>query len=204
MKVRASFLTGRALEWALTQALGVHADVPATDEEVLQHAQHQQIELLRGNPLYFPKGNERGDHYEPLWIARLPPSDLPPRCIHGPTPVVAAKRAIVVRGLGSHVGSPRQAAGGRDANSESHVGHVGGDGMLEKAPGGLVELRDQYALASEAASERGAAEVADRERRWQVSEQICRNLKRTAAASSCGPEAEAGDDACSAPPAPRP
>ena len=29
------------------------------------------IIIVKGNPLFFPKGNENGDYYEPLWIAKF-------------------------------------------------------------------------------------------------------------------------------------
>ncbi len=43
------------------------------------------IEVVRGNDLYFPNGNERGDFYEPLWIAKR--SDG--KQFHGTTPEAA-------------------------------------------------------------------------------------------------------------------
>lgn len=42
------------------------------------------IEVVRGNDLYFPNGNENGDHYEPLFIARKNGQDA-----HGRTPIEA-------------------------------------------------------------------------------------------------------------------
>lgn len=30
----------------------------------------KKAEIVRGNPLYFPEGNENGNFYEPLWIAK--------------------------------------------------------------------------------------------------------------------------------------
>ena len=42
------------------------------------------IEVIRGNDLYFPKGNENGDYYKPLFIARKNGRDA-----HGRTPAEA-------------------------------------------------------------------------------------------------------------------
>lgn len=42
------------------------------------------IEVVRGNDLYFPQGNEKGDYYEPLFIARMNG-----KTAHGKTPTEA-------------------------------------------------------------------------------------------------------------------
>lgn len=55
------------------------------------------IEICKGNPLYFPKGNENGDHYEPLWMAGK---------MHGTTLLIAAMRCYVTSKLGDEVDVP--------------------------------------------------------------------------------------------------
>lgn len=47
------------------------------------------IEIVKGNPLYFPSGNENGHHYETLWIA-----EKDGRCYHGNTPDIALSNAL--------------------------------------------------------------------------------------------------------------
>lgn len=47
------------------------------------------VKVERGNDLYFPQGNERGDYYEPLWIA----SRSDGRKFHGRTPALAEAAA---------------------------------------------------------------------------------------------------------------
>lgn len=59
--------------------------------------EREGIDVKKGNPLYFPKGNERGDYYEPLWIAGK---------MHGPTPLIAAMRCYVASKLGDEVEVP--------------------------------------------------------------------------------------------------
>jgi len=41
------------------------------------------IKVVRGNDLYFPKGNEEGDYYEALWIAKWVDFAGQPRIAHG-------------------------------------------------------------------------------------------------------------------------
>lgn len=47
------------------------------------------VSVVRGNDLYFPDGNENGDHYEPLWIASWGDATR----VHGRTPFTALLRA---------------------------------------------------------------------------------------------------------------
>ena len=47
------------------------------------------IEVVRGNPLYFPKGNEDGNFYEPLWIAKRNGV-----MVHGRTPTEATMKLL--------------------------------------------------------------------------------------------------------------
>lgn len=59
--------------------------------------EREEIEIKKGNPLYFPTGNEKGDHFEPLWLSGT---------MNGPTPLVAAMREFVLRKLGPEVEVP--------------------------------------------------------------------------------------------------
>jgi len=69
--------------------------------------EREGIEVVRGNNLYFPKGNEKGDHYESLWLARLPLMDLEHGyTLHGPTPLIAAMRCFVASKLGDEIDVP--------------------------------------------------------------------------------------------------
>jgi len=61
--------------------------------------ERERIEIIRGNPLYFPKGNENGDFYEPLWIAGKQ---------HGQTSLIAAMRCYVASKLGDEVDVPEE------------------------------------------------------------------------------------------------
>jgi len=63
--------------------------------------EREGIEIKKGNPVYFPKGNENGDHYEPLWIAGK---------MHGTTQLMAAMRCHVASKLGEEVDIPRGVA----------------------------------------------------------------------------------------------
>ena len=73
--------------------------------------EREGIEVVRGNDLYFPKGNEKGDHYELLWLATLPLMDLPQGYrFHGPTPLISAMRCFVASKLGDEVEIPNELA----------------------------------------------------------------------------------------------
>ena len=47
---------------------------------------NDHIKVTRGNDLYFPKGNEFGEYYEPLYIA-----EKDGKTAHGRTPEEAIK-----------------------------------------------------------------------------------------------------------------
>lgn len=47
------------------------------------------VSVVRGNDLYFPDGNEKGDYHEPLWIASWGEATR----VHGRTPFTALLRA---------------------------------------------------------------------------------------------------------------
>lgn len=119
MKIKTQELTGAALDWAVCKAAGLldaypnvaknfaklHAKgttakyiFPSTDwSQGGTIIEREGIEIQKGNPLYFPKGNENGDYYEPLWIAGK---------MHGSTPLIAAMRCYVASKLGEEIDVP--------------------------------------------------------------------------------------------------
>lgn len=127
MKIKTSELTGAALDWAVatcegedyspvTTYSGIGAEFPPTNYST-DWAQggpiieRESIGVTKGNPLYFPKGNEKGDYYEDLWIARKTQEHLPPgmRGVYekwGTTPLIAAMRCYVASKLGDEVDVP--------------------------------------------------------------------------------------------------
>lgn len=60
--------------------------------------EREGIKIHKGNDLYFPKGNEKSDYYEPLWVAGKQ---------HGQTPLIAAMRCYVASKLGDTVELPQ-------------------------------------------------------------------------------------------------
>lgn len=50
----------------------------------------QEIKVVRGNDLYFPQGNEKGDYYETLWLASINDG----KKYHGTTPELAILKCI--------------------------------------------------------------------------------------------------------------
>ena len=120
MKLKTSDLTGPALDWAVDEARGFGADYLKwwrvggdkrfTHCEIMRAystdwsqggpiIERERIEIRKGNPLYFPKGNEKGDFYEPLWLAGK---------MHGPTPLIAAMRGFVASKLGDTIDIPEE------------------------------------------------------------------------------------------------
>lgn len=115
--MKTSELTGVALDWAVAEASqtpiyrsgktltrmdmdGGEYWCPSTNwSQGGPIIERETIELKRGNSLYFPKGNEHGDYYEPLWIAGKQ---------HGQTPLVAAMRCYVASKLGDEVDVPKE------------------------------------------------------------------------------------------------
>lgn len=147
--MKTSALTGRALDWAVTVAVGgsptmrhdylrtkaarnnrpqeeldwhlstqPNGPITVTEEGVtvpvpyyrLDWAQggpiieREGIELVQGNDVYFPKGNENGDYYEKLWIASLNNGEK----FHGPTPLIAAMRCYAASKLGGEIETPEE------------------------------------------------------------------------------------------------
>lgn len=71
--------------------------------------EREHINTVRGNDLYFPKGNEEGDHYEPLWLASTTNRiGISVHNMHGPTPLIAAMRCYVASKLGDEIEVPKE------------------------------------------------------------------------------------------------
>lgn len=66
--------------------------------------EREGIEVVRGNDLIFPKGNEKGEYIEPLWLA----SRGGGRKFHGPTTLIAGARCYVASKLGETVEVPEE------------------------------------------------------------------------------------------------
>lgn len=62
---------------------------------------NESVTVARMNDLYFPKGNENGDYYEPYWRATFEGSRK-----YGPSREVASKRCWVALVLGEEVELP--------------------------------------------------------------------------------------------------
>lgn len=113
MKIKTSELIGAALDWAVAKCegedyspvmtySGIGHEFPATTysnnwELAGPIIERERIEIVHGNPLYFPNGNEAGDFYESLWISGR---------MHGQTPLIAAMRCYVASKLGETVDVP--------------------------------------------------------------------------------------------------
>lgn len=118
--MKTSELTGVALDWAVATCEGKAGDCevhsgniwygratsgfvqyrPTTDwAQGGPIIEREGIEVKKGNPLYFPQGNEKGDYYEPLWLAGKQ---------HGQTPLIAAMRCYVASKLGDEVTIPEE------------------------------------------------------------------------------------------------
>jgi hypothetical protein len=134
--MKTSELTGAALDWAVAKCDGrdiefddphdpwltrdgiadqpLHSYTPSTDwAQGGPILGREGIEVRKGNPLYFPKGNEKGDYYEDLWVARKTQEHLPPgmRGVYekwGTTPLIAAMRCYVTSKLGDEVEIPEE------------------------------------------------------------------------------------------------
>lgn len=87
-KLNGSYMTGPGL---------IFHKGPAGDDII----DREGINTMRGNDLYFPKGNEKGEHYEKLWIAKH--NGL---MAHGPTRRIAAMRCYVASVLGNEIDLP--------------------------------------------------------------------------------------------------
>lgn len=98
-KISVDLLTGPALEWGVLQCKG--EPFPLSDEII----QRDGITVTRGNDLYFPKGNEKGDYYEPLFIAKT--ASLPGTSFHGNSPLVAVSRCYIAKNAGPSIEVPQ-------------------------------------------------------------------------------------------------
>ena len=110
--MKTSELTGAALDWAVLKVQGQnftgfnlkYMDAYPFSTDWAQGGpiiEREEIEIRKGNPLYFPKGNELGGYYEPLWLAGKQ---------HGQTPLIAAMRCYVSSKLGDEVEIPKELA----------------------------------------------------------------------------------------------
>ena len=109
MQIKTIELKGAVLDWAVTKAEGLSHDFEGPKSIWGCHGwatswemggpiiEREGIEITQGNPLYFPQGNEKGEHYEPLWTAGK---------YHGQTPLIAAMRCYVGAVLGEAVDVP--------------------------------------------------------------------------------------------------
>jgi hypothetical protein len=129
MKLKTTELQGSALDWAVAQAEGnvrlqydnqegliinnilgwIHYCPSAAWQQGGPIIEREKIELVRGNDLYFPKGNENGEFYEPLWIATRTEGPAVSEA-RGPTPLIAAMRCYVASQLGDEVEVPDELA----------------------------------------------------------------------------------------------
>lgn len=115
MKIKTRELTGAALDWAVAKCEGNHITfapdgLPSGQWEMYSSnwsvadpiIEREGINVERGNDLIFPKGNEKGEYYEPLWLASYGSG----RKFHGTTPLIAAMRCYVASKLGDEVDIP--------------------------------------------------------------------------------------------------
>ena len=118
MKLKTAELIGPALDWAVARCEGkiygykhqlvddcrdVIPYTPSTDwSQGGPIIEREGIEVVRGNDVIFPKGNEKGEYSEPLWLASYGGG----RKFHGPTPLIAAMRCYVASRLGDEVDVP--------------------------------------------------------------------------------------------------
>jgi hypothetical protein len=121
MKIKTSDLIGLALDWAVAKCevgdpVGSFLDGviphpnytnfhPSTDwSKGRPIIEREGIEVVRGNDLIFPNGNEKGEYTEPLWLASCGVG----RKFHGQTPLISAMRCYVASRLGDEVEVPEE------------------------------------------------------------------------------------------------
>ena len=104
-------LSGAALDWAVAKC---EVEFGCTEHYYRYYRystnwqtggpiiEREGINVERGNDLFFPKGNEKGDYYEPLWLA----SYKTRRKFHGTTPLEAAMRCYVASKFGDDIDIP--------------------------------------------------------------------------------------------------
>jgi hypothetical protein len=100
--MKTSQLFGAALDWAvatLEQERNGSKILPYSTDWA--HAgpiiDREKIDIVRGRDLYFPQGNEKGEYYEPLWIAGR---------MQGQTQLIAAMRCYVASKMGDDIEVP--------------------------------------------------------------------------------------------------
>ena len=113
MKAKTSELQGRALNWAVAHCeglspfsskAGTYFQLPNYLSDWSQSGpiiERENLEIKSGNPIYFPKGNEKGEYFEPLWLSGK-------QC--GSTPILAALRCYIAIKLGDEVEIPDELA----------------------------------------------------------------------------------------------
>lgn len=84
-------LSGAALDWAVAKCGGL------CDEH--------GISVVRCNDLYFPKGNEKGESYEPYFRATRDAIRM-----YGPTMLIAVMRCYVASKYGDDIAVPEELA----------------------------------------------------------------------------------------------
>ena len=89
-------VSDRATKWRSENCPHKYSEDPRLAYPIIER---EGIEIKKGNPLYFPKGNENGEYYEPLWIAQGQ---------HGQTPFMAAMRAYCVSFFGQTAEVPEE------------------------------------------------------------------------------------------------
>lgn len=112
MKLKTSELQGAALDWAVAECEQFVEDEFEPSENWGDGGpiiEREGVELVRGNDLYFPKGNENGEFYEPLWIATRIEGPAVSEA-WGTTPLIAAMRCYVASKLGDEVEVPDELA----------------------------------------------------------------------------------------------
>ena len=121
--MKTSELIGPALDWAVAKCegrdwpdnaakfLGEQYYNPSTD---WSHggpiSEREGISATRNNDLYFPSGNEKGEHYEQYWKATidLNEGDAMIQINYGPTELIAKMRCFVASKLGDYVEIPEE------------------------------------------------------------------------------------------------
>ena len=113
--INTSDLSGTYLDWVVAKCEGVTVN-HRTDDGQSYMQQHKfstdwsvagpiidraGITIVKCNDLYFPNGNENGDHYEPYIKATIENVKE-----YGPTALIAAMRCYVSSKLGSTVKVP--------------------------------------------------------------------------------------------------
>lgn len=120
--MKTSELIGPTLNWAVARCVTLGVDhlrisgkqVYIKDQDTLIECKFQDdwgqggpiidkegIEIVIRNPVYFPKGNENGDYWEPLFEAVLNGTHE-----YGPTPLISGMRCFVASKLGNEVEIP--------------------------------------------------------------------------------------------------